>query len=124
MLKYKTEWTGRILIEVDRFYPSSKLCNCCGYKYHGLKLSERTWLCPKCGVTHDRDLNAAINIRNEGKKILSSIVASNNEKKIGHRLSEFTLVDNPTMDDKGVIPLKSSGWKKQEDEDLCNFVQV
>jgi putative transposase len=124
MLTYKTEWTGRILIEIDRYFPSSKLCNCCGYKYKGLKLSERTWFCPNCGVTHDRDLNAAINIRNEGKRILTSSVTSNKEKKIGHRLSELTLVDNPTMDDKGVIPLKSSDWKKQEDEDLCNFVQV
>ena len=117
MLKYKTEWTGRILIEVDRFFPSSKLCSNCGYKYKDLKLSERTWLCPECNTLHDRDLNAAINIKKEGERILNL-----NKKQIGHRLSEFTLVDNPTMDDKGEIPLKSSGWKKQEDEGLCNFV--
>ncbi len=119
MLKYKTEWTGRMLIEVDRYFPSSKLCSNCGYKYKDLKLSERTWLCPECNTLHERDLNAAINIKKEGERILNL-----NKKQIGHRLSEFTLVDNPTMDDKGVIPLKSSGWKKQEDEDLCNFVQV
>ncbi len=119
MLKYKTEWTGRILIEVDRFFPSSKLCNNCGYKYKDLKLSERSWTCPECGVHHDRDLNAAINIRKEGERILNL-----NKKQIGYRLPELTLVDNPTMDDKEATPLKSSGWKKQEDEGLCNFVQV
>ena len=123
ILTYKTEWTGRVLIEIDRFFPSSKLCNCCGYKYQGLKLSERTWLCPECNTLHDRDLNAAINIMNEGERILTSKITSNKEKKIGHRLSEFTLVDNPTMDDRlRNEVLKSSGWKKQEDEGLCNFV--
>ena len=57
-------------------------------------------------------MNAAINIEKEGIRI------------IGQRLSEFTLVDNPTMDDKEFTPLKSSGWMKQENDDLCNFVQV
>ena len=53
------------------FYPSSKLCHCCGFKYSGLKLDERFWTCPECGTYLDRDENAANNILQEGLKILS-----------------------------------------------------
>ena len=71
MLRYKSKWYGRDLIEIDRYYPSSKLCSSCGFKNNNLKLSDREWECPKCEVTHDRDYNAAINIRNEGQRIMS-----------------------------------------------------
>jgi putative transposase len=60
---------GKQIVFVDRFYPSSKTCSVCGYKKHDLKLSDRVWTCPQCGEHHDRDINAAINIRNEGMKI-------------------------------------------------------
>jgi putative transposase len=103
-LKYKSEWYGRDVIEIDRFYPSSKLCNCCGHKYKDLKLSQREWVCSSCGTKHDRDINAAINIENEGRRIL----------KIGLSSPEFTLADYPLMDDKAEKPLKSNGRKKQE----------
>ena len=62
-LSYKAEWYGRILVQVDRFYPSSKLCHDCGHKYKGLRLSEREWTCGNCHSRHDRDENAALNIR-------------------------------------------------------------
>lgn len=52
-----------------RFYPSSKTCSCCGYINNELKLSDREWFCSDCGIIHDRDFNAAINIKNEGLKI-------------------------------------------------------
>src|SRR5574344_2029 len=52
------------VIKADRYFPSSKLCSCCGWKYEGLKLSEREWTCPKCGTSHIRDVNAAINLKN------------------------------------------------------------
>lgn len=52
------------VIKVDRYFPSSKLCSCCGWKYEGLKLSERNWTCPNCGTNHIRDVNAAINLKN------------------------------------------------------------
>jgi putative transposase len=69
MLKYKSIWYGRDLVQIDRWFPSSKLCNCCGYKNDNLSLKDRIWTCPDCGEVHDRDLNAAINIRNEGLKL-------------------------------------------------------
>ena len=102
-LKYKCEWSGRDLIVIDRWFPSSKLCHKCGYKYNNLSLKEREWTCPVCGEIHDRDFNAAMNIKNEGKRIL------------GTRYPEVTLVDYPTMDDKEAIPLRSSDRKKQEE---------
>jgi putative transposase len=60
-LEYKSSWYGSDLIVTDRFYPSSKLCSNCGIKKEDLKLSDREWIC-ECGATHDRDINAAINI--------------------------------------------------------------
>lgn len=69
MIKYKTEWYDKIMIHVDRFFPSSQLCNHCNYKNKDLKLNHRTWTCPNCGNTHDRDTNAAINILNEANRI-------------------------------------------------------
>lgn len=68
-LSYKAEWYGRTLIRVDRFYPSSKLCHECGYKYKELQLSERKWVCGRCGTLHDRDVNAALNIRDEALRL-------------------------------------------------------
>lgn len=68
-LSYKAEWYGRTLVQVDRFFPSSKLCHDCGYKYNGLQLSEREWVCEQCGTPHDRDVNAALNIRDEALRL-------------------------------------------------------
>ena len=79
---------GKEVVLVDRFYPSSKTCHVCGYVNKGLKLSDRDWMCPECGEQHDRDLNAAMNILLEGERI------------IGVRSTEFTLVENPTVDDR------------------------
>jgi len=73
MLNYKAEWYGREIVVIDRYYPSSKLCNICGWKYNDLNLSIRNWECPECNTNHNRDVNAAINIRNEGLKLLGLI---------------------------------------------------
>jgi len=70
-LKYKSSWNKRNFIQIDRFYPSSKLCRICGYKFNDLTLDMRKWTCPDCNTTHDRDVNAAINILQEGLNILS-----------------------------------------------------
>jgi putative transposase len=70
-LKYKLEEQGKKLIKIDKFFASSQTCSCCGYKNPDTKnLSIRAWDCPECGTHHDRDVNAAINIRNEGMRLV------------------------------------------------------
>ncbi|AFZ43463.1 transposase, IS605 OrfB family [Halothece sp. PCC 7418] len=71
MLKYKSEWEGKTYIEVDRFFPSSKTCNPCLHQVDSLPLDIRNWECPSCETQHDRDINAAKNIRDEGLRILA-----------------------------------------------------
>lgn len=66
MLEYKCRWYGRDLIVIDRWYPSSKTCSACGHAAASLPLSVREWECATCGTGHDRDINAAINIRAAG----------------------------------------------------------
>ena len=68
-LAYKAHWYGRAFVQVDRFYPSSRLCHNCGHKYDELRLSEREWVCESCGVLHDRDVNAALNILGEALRL-------------------------------------------------------
>lgn len=72
MLRYKADWYGNHIVEIDRFFPSSKLCSNCGHKNNELKLSDREWICSECGTKHDRDFNAAKNIKKEGKRILNN----------------------------------------------------
>ena len=64
-VEYKSKITGSAVVIADQFYPSSKICSSCGYKIKGdLPLSIRAWICPECGTNHDRDINAAVNLRN------------------------------------------------------------
>ena len=101
MLEYKCQWYGVNLVKIDRFAPSSKTCGQCGYVYKGLKLSERSWICPECGTHHDRDFNAACNIKEFGLKALPS------------ERGDVKPVDCPTVDDRPRV-LKNRGRKKQE----------
>ncbi len=72
MLKYKCEQEGKVYLEVDRFFPSSKTCNHCLNVVDSLPLDIRQWECPRCKTKHDRDINASKNIRDEGLRILAS----------------------------------------------------
>ena len=103
MLEYKASWYNRKIVFVDRFYPSSKTCHNCGYVNKNLTLNDRQWVCPQCGEVIERDYNAALNILDEGLRI------------IGSSTTEFTLVDYPTVDDiLSNEALKSSDRLKQE----------
>ena len=107
MLEYKCRWYGVNLMKIDRFVPSSKTCGECGYVYKGLKLSERSWTCPECGTHHDRDFNAACNIKEFGLRALPT------------ERGKVKPVDCPLVDDRPCV-LKSNGSKKQEKRrDIC-----
>lgn len=70
-IQYKSEWNERTYHKIDRFYASSQICSNCNYKNNKIKnLSIRQWTCPECGTNHNRDINASINILNQGLKDL------------------------------------------------------
>jgi len=106
ILTYKSLWYDREVIEIDRWFPSSKLCSCCGYKNNELTLNDREWVCPECVVKHDRDLNAATNILNEGIKI-----------KIGLSSPELTIQDS-----KSLCPRRMKKEKVELLNDFNHFV--
>jgi len=75
MLKYKAEQAGKGYIEVNRFFPSSKACSCCQHVQAAMPLNIRAWRCDHCGSLHDRDINAAQNIRNEAQRMIAAGIA-------------------------------------------------
>lgn len=70
-LEYKADWHGRTLVAIDQFFPSSKRCNRCGFTLSKLALNTRSWVCPECNTDHDRDVNAAKNIKAAGLAVLA-----------------------------------------------------
>jgi putative transposase len=87
-LEYKARAQGKHLVKIDQWFASSKTCSCCGHKMESLPLSVRNWTCPACTVEHDRDINAAINIRQQGIIKLRaeglSVPANRGLRKSGH----------------------------------------
>ncbi len=83
-LDYKLSQEGKLLVEIDRFFPSSKTCSNCHYKVDKLPLDIRDWTCPSCGTHHDRDENAAINIRAEGIRIMQTSLGTSDAAKGGN----------------------------------------
>lgn len=71
-LEYKSKWYGRVLVNIDTFYPSSKTCSNCNFINRELSLGDRTWVCTQCAMEHDRDYNASVNILNEGLRNIAS----------------------------------------------------
>ena len=69
-LEYKSKWKGRTFYKIDKWYPSSQICSCCGYNDGKHSLDIREWTCPNCNTHHDRDINASINILTQGIKEL------------------------------------------------------
>ena len=100
-LEYKCAWAGKNYIKIDRFAPSSKRCSHCGHVYRELTLKDREWTCPVCGIHHDRDLNAAVNIKHFG---LSE------QKSVPLVRGEFKPVEQPLVDDRSHA--SASGPKK------------
>ena len=88
-LEYKSKWYGRTLVKIDRWFPSSKRCGNCGHIVEKLPLNIREWTCPKCGIAHDRDINAAHNILAAGLAV--NVCGSNislNEHSLKEQLSK------------------------------------
>jgi len=98
MLEYKSEWYGTNILKIGRFAPSSKTCSNCGYINKKLALKDREWKCNKCNTVHDRDVNAAINIKNFSlKNILSGTDRKNHDELptlVGVLTHEAQLIDN------------------------------
>jgi putative transposase len=76
-LSYKAAWRGGHVVVVDRWYPSSKTCSCCGHRLQELVLGTRSWTCPACGVRHDRDVNAAVNLKNMAMSSIATACGGN-----------------------------------------------
>jgi putative transposase len=72
-IEYKARWRNRNFVLIGRWFPSSQLCSCCGHRHEELSLTDRFCECPACGACHDRDHNAAKNIRDEGMRILLAV---------------------------------------------------
>jgi IS605 OrfB family transposase len=104
-LLYKAEWAGKPVIEIGRFEPSSKTCSCCGWYDKDLTLADREFVCQECSNIQDRDLNAAINIRNIGMKTVGWDCIRTGE-----------LVSRTAEDDKRFMPQGRCLSKNQQKE--------
>jgi len=111
-LHYKLDREGKVLVEIDRWFPSSKLCSNCHYQVNEMPLDVRAWTCPSCGTHHDRDGNAATNIRAEGIRMLSVLGArtaadgGDVSPKLGRKSK---LTQSPLKSEAHAVPKVSAG---------------
>jgi putative transposase len=103
-LDYKAAQRGGMIVVADRWYPSSKTCSCCGHKLETLPLSVREWTCPECGSVHDRDVNAAINLRNLA---VSSTVSACGEEGSGSGRKTRTKPASVKQESSSKLPMVS-----------------
>jgi putative transposase len=102
MIEYKCAWYGKTYYRINRWFASSKTCSSCGHKLDQLSLSTREWICPSCGSTHDRDINAAVNIKNIGQIDLYN-------KKISDAIADMGYENIPTALQKMASKIERSG---------------
>jgi putative transposase len=110
-LSYKLDREGKVLVEIDRWFPSSKLCFNCHYQVPGMPLEVRTWTCPSCGTNHDRDSNAAKNIRAEGIRMLSVLgtrTAADGGDVRPTRGRKSKMRQSPVKSEAHVVPVRVS----------------
>jgi putative transposase len=92
VLEYKSKWLGHNLIFIDRWAPSTKTCSCCGFHNSTLTLSDRSWMCPGCGTQHDRDVNAALNIKRMGlETLLPAVSGFDGRGEVGYGFDEASI---------------------------------
>jgi len=118
--KYKMLEQGKPVFVISRFYPSSKLCSCCGKKKNDLKLSDRTWTCDNCGVKHDRDINAGKNIKMAGQAMRDEFMSIMNSGILSTEVRDNVLdfVRLKEIRDKSQMP--ESVTRKTQAEDLAH----
>ena len=109
MLKYKAEKLGKVYIEVDRFFPSSKTCNNCLHKVSEMPLNVRHWDCPKCHSRNDRDINAAKNIRDEALRIIALGTSASASGGNVSRGGKASVLSDAVPREAGSYPLSVSG---------------
>lgn len=109
MLQYKAEWEGKVYQEVDRFFPSSKTCHVCLNQVGDMPLEVRTWKCQNCDTTHDRDINASINIKNEGLRILELGTSSTALGGDVRRTGKTSVLLDAIPDERGSSNLSEAG---------------
>jgi putative transposase len=92
VLEYKSKWLGHNLIFIDRWAPSTKTCSHCGFHNSTLTLSDRSWTCPGCGTHHDRDVNAALNIKRMGlETLLPAVSGFDGRREVGYDFDEASI---------------------------------
>jgi putative transposase len=107
-LEYKAKWYGRTVVKIDRWEPTSKTCSACGYKLDTLTLDVREWVCPECGVCHDRDINAACNILAAGLAVVSACGES--VRPVASKGSQAALGETGRLSREGENPLPAEAW--------------